>query len=170
MIILPTSYHPSASLLPILVFGFLGTIINSVFATEIYYSKQTWWVPICVYSSAAVGLAISALSVHKLGAAGVAWGTAAQSLTSGTMLAIVSLRYVKIPHHWFSLLRMTVCGAIAGSAIFWMPDHARVVQCGIGLLGILLYPVLLFVTGDSSIREGYRLARRILARLAAGSG
>ena len=79
VLLLPSDYHPAARLLPIVVVGFLGMVISCLFNPEIYYSKQTWWVPVAVYSSAAVDITVSSLTVGRYGAAGVAWGTAARA-------------------------------------------------------------------------------------------
>ena len=111
IVLLPADYHAAAPLLPIVVVGFLGMVISSLFDPEIYYSKQTWWVPVVVYSSAAVDITLSWLLVGSYGGGGVAWGTAARLLVSSILFAIISLRLVKIPHQWFSLLRITLCGA-----------------------------------------------------------
>jgi O-antigen/teichoic acid export membrane protein len=165
VLLLPSDYHPAARLLPIVVVGFLGMVIGCLFNPEIYYSKQTWWVPVAVYSSAAVDITISSLTVGRYGAAGVAWGTAARALVSSILLAIVSLRLVKIPHQWFSLLRITLCGAVAGSVPLWMSHKGGLAEFAIGALGVALFPILLWVTGDSSVREGLHLLRRQVAKV-----
>ena len=119
IMLLPAEYQVAAPLLPIVVLGFLGMVISSLFGPEIYYSKQTWWVPIVVYSSAAVDIALSWLLVGRYGALGVAWGTAARLLLTSILFAIISLHLVRIPHQWFSLLRISLCGVAAASALFW---------------------------------------------------
>jgi O-antigen/teichoic acid export membrane protein len=162
---MPADYHAAAALLPILVVGFLGTVITSLFNPEIYYSKQTWWVPIIVYSSAAVDVTLSSLLVGRYGAAGVAWGTSARLMATSLLFAIISLRMVKIPHQWFSLLRITLCGAAAGSTVLWISRAGGIAEIGVALLGVVLFPVLLWVTGDTSIREGLHLCRRQAAKV-----
>ena len=163
IVFLPPEYHAAAPLLPIVVLGFLGMVVNSLFNPEIYYSKQTWWVPAVAYSSSAVNVTLSWLLVGRYGAAGVAWGTVGQALVSSILFVIISLRLVKIPHQWFSLLRISVCGAAAASALLWTPQDNVVVQFGVGMLGVIVFPMLLWLTGDRSIREGLQLLRRIVS-------
>ena len=165
IVFLPTEYHVAAPLLPIVVLGFLGMVISYLFNPEIYYSKQTWWVPIIAYSSAAVDITLSWLLVGKYGAAGVAWGTAIRLLVSSILFAIISLRLVKIPHQWLSLLRITLCGVAAGSTVLWMSHKGGIAEIGVGALGVVAFPILLWLTGDSSIREGLHLVRQQMAKV-----
>ena len=147
-LMMPASYGAAAALLPILVVGFLGMVISSLFGAEVYYSKQTWWVPIVVLSSGVVDIALSCLLVGKYGAAGVAWGSSARVVTYALLFAVISLRLVKIPHHWFSLLRITLCGAAAGSTLIGISRKGGIEEIGFGILGVVLFPILLWVTGD----------------------
>ena len=39
----------------------------TVVGPEIFYSKQTWWVPVVVYSSAAVDVTVSTLTAATYG-------------------------------------------------------------------------------------------------------
>jgi O-antigen/teichoic acid export membrane protein len=162
---MPANYHEAGALLPILVVSFLGMIINSLFGCEIYYSKQTWWVPFIVYSSAAVDVTVSALTVSRYGAAGVAWGASARAITNSLLFAVISLRLVKIPHQWFSLLRITLCGVAAACALFWMSRQGGIAEFAVGVLGVVAFPILLWVTGDSSVRDGLHLVRRQMAKV-----
>jgi hypothetical protein len=81
------------------------------------------------------------------------------------LFAMISLRLVKIPHQWFSLARITLCGAVAASTLFWVSHHGRLPEIGFGVLGVLLYPCLLWSTGDASVRDGARLLRRQVAKV-----
>jgi len=165
VLMLPSDYHAAAALLPIMVVRFLGMVMACLFAPEIYYSKQTWWVPVIAYSAAAMDVTVSALTVGRFGAAGVAWGTSARVVTSALLFAIISMRLVKIPYPWFSLLRISLCGAAAASALIWISYKGGIAEIGIGVLAIGLFPILLWMTGDSSVREGLHLLRRQVAKV-----
>ncbi|HEX3999268.1 MAG TPA: lipopolysaccharide biosynthesis protein [Pirellulales bacterium] len=160
----PSSFHAAGPLLPIYVVFFLGMVIQSLFAPEIYYSKQTWWVPVVAYSGSAVNIAVTVLTVHRFGATGVAWAMASERVATALIFAVISMRLVMIPHQWFNLARITLCGAAAAAAVFWIPRNGGIAELGIGTLGIAAFPIVLWMTGDPSIREGLHLARRIWAR------
>lgn len=169
ILLMPISYHPAAPLIPVFAILFLGQVVNSLFCPEIYYSKKTWLVPIVVYSGCAVQLAVTALTARRFGPIGVAFALTAQAWVTSVILAVFARRMLKVPHQWFSLIRITLCGALVGSGAFWIPYHHRLVGMAIALAALAVFPLLLLITGDSSVREGYRLARRILARLRLGS-
>ena len=162
--ILPVTYHAAAPLIPIFAVGFLGLMAYNFFGPEIFYSKKTWLVPIIVYSSAAVDITISALTAEKYGATGVAWGIAARWLISALIAGIISCRLVTIGFPWFSLLRITVCGLAAAAIASWKPVDDPLVAMGVGILGIALYPVLLWLSGDPAIRDAAMFVRRRLLR------
>ncbi len=164
-LVLPASYHPAAALLPIMVVGFLGaTIYNLTGAPEVYYSKHTGWVPVIAYGAAAMNIAISVLTVNRLGPAGIAWGTSAQLVTTAVLGSVISARLVKIPYPWLSLLRIALCGATAIAPALLLPVVGISRQIGVGLGAVLLfYPLLLWVSGDPSVRQGIALLKRKVA-------
>jgi hypothetical protein len=62
-------------------------------------------------------------------------------------------------------MRISLCGAAAGSTVLWVPRNGGFAEIGIGVLGVALFPILLWLTGDPSVRDGFRLARRQMAKL-----
>lgn len=164
----PKDFHPAASLLPILAVYFLGMVIQSLFGPEVYYSKQTWWVPVVVYSGAAIEITVSALTARRFGPEGVALASTTRMVATAILFAIISMRLVKVPHQWGNLVRITLCGIAVGSAIVWLPHHHGLAQVAYAALALAAFPLLLWATGDPSIREGLRFGRRIAARVASG--
>ena len=160
----PASYHSAIPLLPILVVSFLGLVIYTMSSPEIYYSKQTWWVPVVAYAGAAVEIGIAVLTVKQYGAAGVAWAASVRWLLWAFFYWLLARRLVRVPYPWFSLARITLCGAAVYVAILLMPPVAAggawVVGCG----GLAAFAALLWLSGDPSVREALALTRRQLAK------
>ena len=162
---LPVAYHAAAPLLPILIVGFLGTTIYYLIGgPEIYYSKQSWALPAIVWGSAAIDIAISSLTAAHFGAVGVAWGMSARLLTMAVAAGIISIRLVKIPFSWPSLVRISACGVAAYAIALLLARDADLQQVVVGLAAILGYVALLTVTGDPSVRAAAKLARSQLAK------
>lgn len=163
-LMLPETYHAAASLLPILVIGFLGTTAyNLIGGPEVYYSKQTWWLPVIVFSCAALDIVISALTAARYGAAGVALGMSARLVATAVWAGVISIRLVKIPFSWFSLVRISLCGiaAVAVGLRLAEPNIARSLVVGSG--AVVIYIALLAASGDPSIRAAWELLRRRIA-------
>ena len=166
VLILPVNYHPAAALVPIMVVGFLGaTGYHVLGAPEVYYSKHVGWMPVILYSAAAMDITVSALTVERWGAAGVAWGSSIRWVTNAALASLISRRLIKISLSWFSLLRIALCGAIVAAPILMWPVAGLARQLGVGLGAVLLaYPALLWLTGDPSIRQGLALVKRQAAK------
>ena len=188
VVVTPASYHLAAALLPILMVGFLGRALNTVLGPEIYYSKKFWLVPVVSFTALAVSLTVVVLTVRHLGPAALAWGEAARCLVEALLAGIISCRLVKIPHQWFSLVRIALCGLLAAAVVALLPQfgmlsdrvadvlpgyrhfaawaeaHFVWAQFAVGTIGVLLFPLLLLATGDPSIREGFAFARRQMTR------
>jgi hypothetical protein len=94
----------------------------------------------------------------------VAWGTSARLVTTAALASIISIRVVKIPFSWFSLIRISLCGT-AAYALGMLLSGASISQ---GLLAgsaaVLCYVVMLAVTGDPSVRAAVALLRRQWAK------
>jgi O-antigen/teichoic acid export membrane protein len=162
---LPASYHGGAALLPILVIAFLAQAAYTVTGPEIYYSKKTWLVPVVAYSAAAVDVAVSVLTAPYYGAIGVAWGLAARWVMTAALAGFFSLRLVKIPHAWFSYLRIAICGLLSAAMFHWRPMHSIFADLAWGTLALCFYPAFLLAGGDPTIREAWALLTRIVGRL-----
>jgi O-antigen/teichoic acid export membrane protein len=161
----PRDYHPAMPLIPIFSVYFLGSVIYGLTVPELFYSKQTWWFPVFIYTSAAIEILVTALTARKFGPVGVGCASTARMLSNAVFVAVISRRLIKIPYCWFDLLRITICGLLVASTIFWMPWHHGLLEVAIGVAAVALFPLLLLISGDPSVREGWRLGRRILSRM-----
>ncbi len=161
MLMTPDSYHTAIPLVPILVVSFLGLVMYSMSSSEVYYSKQTWWIPLIAYGGAAVEVGITVLTVERHGAAGVAWAASARWLFWALAFGLLSRRFVKVPYPWFSLIRITLCGAAVYVASLLLPPIAGWREWFVGCGGLAAFAALLWITGDPSLREGVKLAAAI---------
>ena len=164
VLILPAAYHGGVELLPILAVAFLGQAAYTVTGPEIYYSKKTWLVPVVVYSAAAADVTIALTMARQYGAKGVACGLAARMVVSAVLAAFFSMRLVKLPHEWLSYFRIAICGLLVVVLFIFGPTHTTLGELTWATLAVFAYPVLLFFTGDPTIREAAALIRRVIGR------
>ncbi|HEV2973135.1 MAG TPA: lipopolysaccharide biosynthesis protein [Pirellulales bacterium] len=160
VLVTPGDYHAAAPLVPIFAVGFLGMTAYNLLGPEIFFSKRTWLMPVIVYGSAAIEIAIAVLTVKTYGAAGVAWGSAARMLMSALVAGVISCRLVEIPYSWFSMIRIAVCGAAAYLPTLIIGVTSPFLQLAIGMGGVAVYMALLWLTGDPSVREVLVFVRR----------
>ena len=111
----------------------------------------------------ALDIAISALTVARYGAVGVAWGMSARLVATAIWAGVISIRLVKIPFSWFSLIRISLCGIAAVAVGLRLTERGISRGLLVGSGAVLTYVVLLAVSGDSSIRAALVLLRRRIA-------
>jgi O-antigen/teichoic acid export membrane protein len=158
----PPSFHPAAPLIPILAIGFLASIAYNLLAPEIFFQKKTWLLPVIVYCSAAADIGISVLTAEKYGALGVAWGSAARLVLTALIAGIVSCRLIRIPYAWYGMLRALVCGGLVVMPLLFLAPGRPLVAIAMGSVGTAAYLLLLWISGDPSIRA---LTASLMARL-----
>ncbi|HTU27232.1 MAG TPA: oligosaccharide flippase family protein [Pirellulales bacterium] len=161
----PVEFHNSAALVPIMVVGFLGQTVFFLFGPELYYSKKTYLVPITSVVSAIVTLTVTLLTVKSSGAAGVAWANSLGYLASALTAVVLTRRLVSIPYCLADLVRLSVCALVVFAA-GWMLTGETIVQgAAVTVATAAAFPVLLWITGDPTVREAAQFVRRRLAML-----
>ncbi len=154
----PEQFHDAATLIPIMVIGFLAQTVYSAFGPELYFSKKTYLVPIVTASSAIVSIVITMLTVKTMGAAGVAWANSLGAVALTITAVIFSRRLVSIPHRLTDLLRLAGCGIVVAGAAWLLAGstgagQSIVGQFAVGILAIVAFPALLWISGDPTVRE-----------------
>ncbi len=159
VLLTPENYHPAVPLVPVLCAGFLAQTLYTLLGPEIYYSKRTWLVPIVSLAALATTLTTAAALAPSYGAMGVAWATTLGSVAATVVSVYFSLQTVNIPHDWWGLARsgavaivLFFCGYLAGGENVWQ-------QVATGAATLVVFPVLLWLVGDPSIRESLHFAR-----------
>lgn len=160
----PAEYHAAAPLITILAFGFLGHMAYTLLASEIYFLKKTWLVPLVSVSSLVATVGVTALTVDRFGAVGVAWANSASMLAAALVAGNLAVRLVDLPHDWLSLVRSTLIGGGLLVAALFQPALDPLPQLALGGGALLLFAALLWLTGDPSIRHGWALCRRWLEK------
>jgi O-antigen/teichoic acid export membrane protein len=157
----PEQFHDAATLVPIMVIGFLSQTVYSAFGPELYFSKKTYLVPIVTASSAIVSILITLATVKTMGAAGVAWANSLGSVALTVTAVIFSRRLVSIPHQPKDLLRLAVCGVAVTAAAWPLAQGAVTQQIAVALAAAAAFPALLWICGDPTVREATEyLAKR----------
>ncbi len=160
VLVTPRDYHAAAALVPIFALSFLGMSAYYLLVPEVFYSKRTGLLPLIIYGAAAGEIAITAFAVKPFGAAGVASAAAARTLIYASIAGIISRRLVNIPHSWFNLARITLCGIAAYVPTALIVSDRTFVRLLAGFAGPALYLCLLFLAGDPSVREGFAFVKR----------
>ncbi len=149
----PVQFHVAANLVPILCIGFLGQALYTIVGPELFYSKKTYWVPVVSGVAVLVTVALTLLTARDYGATGLAWGTAAGSLTSALTAGAISRRLVSVPLRYLDLLRIGSCGFAVAMLGIYMPIETTSLQLPAMAACLVVFPMLLWVTGDPTIRE-----------------
>ena len=149
----PEQFHGAATLVPIMVIGFLAQTVYSAFGPELYFSKKTYLVPIVTASSAIVSIVITMLTVKTMGAAGVAWANSLGALALTVTAVIFSRRLVSIPHQAKDLLRLAFCGIAVAGAAWASVGQTMAGQFAVGTAAVVAFPALLWICGDPTVRE-----------------
>jgi O-antigen/teichoic acid export membrane protein len=160
VLVTPKDFHPAAPILPILAIGFLGMMAYNLLGPEIFYRKRTWLLPVIVYASAAVDIAICVLTAETYGAVGVAWASTARLLITAVIAGVISCRLIRIPYAWFSMVRIVVCGLLAAVPMLLLSSQNPWVSLAYGVAGAAAYLALLWIAGDPSIRDVAGFVRR----------
>lgn len=161
----PASYHGAAWLVPILTLAFLSRVVYNLLGMEIFFTKRTFLVPLVSLASAVAVVGTAALTARAFGAAGVAWATVAGAFTAAVLAAVAAASSVRLPHDWWSLGRSTgLAGGVLALHHLW-PGTSLVARLGSASAALLAFPLLLWITGDPTVREvvaslGRQLRRR----------
>ena len=160
----PDRLHASAPLVPILVVGFLSQMIYLLFAPEIYFSKRTHLVPIVSASSLIVTVGFTLLTVEWLGATGVAWAGSLGMTATAITAVTFSRRLVSLPHRGVDIFRLAACGALV-AAVAWPFAQGPIPQAiGVAVAATAAFPLLLWISGDPTIREAAAYIKQRLQR------
>jgi O-antigen/teichoic acid export membrane protein len=159
LLITNESFHSAAPLLPILTIGFLAQTLYTLLGTEIFYSKKTWLVPVVSASSIVATLLVTIFTAQRFGAYGVAWATSAGLMVAALVGTVFSVRLVRLPLDWKSIGRTTLVGACLFIGVSVLPTENVIVQTGIAVTAVTVFPLLLWLASDPGIREAISLLK-----------
>jgi O-antigen/teichoic acid export membrane protein len=159
-LMMPARFHSAGRLIPVLSLGFLGQVLHSLFAVEVYYSKKTYIVPAVSAIAAAVTIAVTVLTVREYGELGMAWAMSLGTLTSALVGGVVANRLVAIPHPWWEFTQIAVVGSIIYLVSrLYVPHHA-IAEILWAALACLCFPIALWLLGNQTVINLSRSLRR----------
>ena len=133
----PCPRRPAAGCTPILALVFLLQITHQLLATELYYSKKTFWLPLMSAVGLAVNVGVAVWAAPRFGVVGVAWAYVASVAAYVALGVWFSRRTMVIPYDWAGMVRSVVIGAtVFAITLAFDPGNAlatgggRIVWCG----------------------------------------
>ena len=150
----PERFHDAATLVPILVIGFLGQTVYFVFGPELYFSKKTYLVPIVTAASAIVSSGDHPGDGQDDGSGrrglGELAGRRGDDGHGGHFLAAVGVDSAS--------MRRICCGWRLAASRWppWpgrLPSGTMVQQIVVAVVAAAAYPALLWICGDPTVRE-----------------
>jgi len=106
----PETYHGSADVARLLLFGFLINGYYFLAVNPLYYFKKTTWIPWLTGLSALVSVGLNLLLIPRLGATGAAWSFIVSVMVTLllTLLADRRIWRVKLPYRRYLLLNVVI--------------------------------------------------------------
>jgi O-antigen/teichoic acid export membrane protein len=147
----PSSYHPSSSLIPILLFGMFLNLIYHFFANVFVFHKQTRMLPVITAIAVMTNVGLNLVLIPRLGVIAAAYTTVISYMISALLTYILCSRMFVIPsfHHFrvlfllvmlfnpllvhiaghtgylYTLFKITYLGFYAALAYFLFRDYLR---------------------------------------------
>lgn len=142
----PAVYHSAYIVVPLvaLAYTFNGSFLITAIAS--FLTKKTYLDPIIEFVAAVINIGLMFILVPILGRMGAAWATLAAYVALPVMIVALTYRFYKIQYEYWRILQILVIGG----GVYWLsqliytPTLANLLlRTGI----LLLYPIVLFVTG-----------------------
>ncbi len=146
-------FLPGASLVNILLAGFLLYGSRTLLGAGMLLKKRAWLVAWLELAGAGLNLALNFVLIPRFGIHGSAYATLASQIVGALVFYLLGARLVRVPVDWLALIRHGLCAAAMGVAIHFV----RVGPVAVRLLlrvatGALVYLGLLLAV-DREARE-----------------
>jgi O-antigen/teichoic acid export membrane protein len=137
----PVEYHSSSELIIYLSIGFLGQVIYTLYAQEIFFSKKTKWIPLLSLCSIGSNLIIVFFFVQEYGAIAVAVGISASQWISAILGSCISARYIDLKIQ----IRLIAKTLVLLTVLIWLNSKLTVeVTSDVILIGSSIFLLLGF--------------------------
>jgi len=124
---------------------FLG--LNLIGAVGINLKKKTGWLPLTYWIAAAVNLTLNYLFIPTYGMMGAAWATLAAYIIQFSLSFLISMKYYAIPYEYSRILKIAVIGLALYLVSCLVNFDSFVISAIFKIFLLLMYPLLLFVSG-----------------------
>jgi O-antigen/teichoic acid export membrane protein len=110
----PPGYYPAATIVPLILFGFLINGYYFLAVNPLFYFEQTAWVPWLTGTAAVVSVGLNFLLVPRLGALGAAWSFVTSTTLTFVLTFLVSRKFWKIelPYGRYLLLNVYILAVV----------------------------------------------------------
>lgn len=162
---LPATYHPSTTVVPILVLGITIQATTSFVVTSLNVARQTSRIPMAAAIGAIGSLAGSLLLIPRFGAIGAACGALCGQVAFAAATAWFAQQSYPIPYEVGRLTKCSLTAGVLGSLALLLPADAPLFGLAGATLLTLAYPAILWVWGFVSPDERADIGRAVATYL-----
>lgn len=164
----PPEYHGAAPLVPVLTLAFLARVVYNLLGMEIFFAKKTHMMPLVSLLAVSAIVGVTFLTVPAYGAIAAAWALVTGAITAMAVATFVSVRMVRLPHDWTSLARSTTLAVAVYALFLLLPAGGLPLRVVLALGALTLFPLLLWLSGDPTMRGSVHWLRSRSTRHTSG--
>ena len=167
------AYHAAWTIVPLVALGYVINGLVARFMDVLLLHKRTGVVPLTTIAAGAANIAFNLVAIPRLGIIGAAYGTIFGYAVRLGLTSFFAARTASLPFEWGRVARVLVVGLLVAVPGLLLDTGSVWLNVPLKLAVLLLYPLLLVLTGTldaaerRAVRAGWRQAR---ARLARGMG
>jgi len=146
-------FFDSHRVIPIIVFTYVFQGLYYMVVNQIFFTKKTRFLPIATVGAAIINVGFNLLFIPRWGMMGAAWATLISFVFMFVFTWFISKRVYPIDYEYGRIIELfAITGALFTISLF-LPDYSFGIMVLIKSGLIILYPVILFVSGFFSKEE-----------------
>jgi O-antigen/teichoic acid export membrane protein len=156
-----SGYQAAATLVPVVLFGYLFWGLYELFHTPFFITKRTKSLPFIVACAALTNIGLNLIWIPRYGAVGAAWATVLAFVMLAS-LAFVSAQRLFVVHYEWGRLAFLVSLGLGLFVLFdWLRPSNPWLRLSLGLLMVAAFPIVLLLSGFVRREELLSMRRRL---------
>lgn len=147
------SYYPAYTVVPFIVLAYVVYGMSMISSLGMYLTGKNLYIAFITIFCAGINIGLNFWLIPRYGMIGAAANTAISFVILDAMSNAASGRYYKIPYEYFKLIRLFTIAVLLYIIIDQTNQFDLILSIGVKLLSIVLFPILLIVTGYLTKKE-----------------
>jgi O-antigen/teichoic acid export membrane protein len=157
-------YRAAASLVPVILLGYVFWALYEIFHTPFFIVKQTRPLPFIVGLAATTNITLNSILIPRYGAVGAAWATVVAFIVLSALALVRSAKLLRVRYEWGRLALPLLLATLLYLLFLQARPAALVLRLLVELLTIAAFPLLLLLCGFVRREEMLRV-KELLARI-----